>query len=1003
MTLTHVDRTAHRAPDAPAPGAKFVIPSMVWYGLAAKTPSIGAAAGVPELEKWGGRIDSDAPLAPILKTLDPVLLLLNLAGYQVPEVAIGIPSGAGETPAGDLIAIDLRTMTYARSTQRPWTALGSSSAQVALWVEPRFPVGLPAYADGPTLLLQAVAASVAIWTIRLEFVTSGSGWLRLWWSTDMGDGWAGELGEIVDRLTEPFAVELEAQRAVAKRRDDGHTAPLCGLLSLYDVRTWRTPRTLGAPGPTSKAVAEFGANVGRVVDTTGLALFLTGEMAGKPVSVQDRWTISWTVDLGAVGSELQKQTDDLPLSAQDQLAFSDIALPGFSTPSITQVLLYSQELGVLDFLTTITEQVDAIPVPDRYGGFALALGDHDGDFYEGKTQTDRLPGAGQKGYVAQLRADLNTLGFGPQFDYKPNESAQQTFTLDLDRAVREFQIHARMPHLAEQQPGSSDFYGQLLRAVPNPLPFDGPISGVTDADTRDRITLWLNGNLRCPVVIEARTIAGQPVKTSGVVTDNLWRHAQLPNERVRMFARDFSGKWTLPADSQRDLEDFPLGDWVGGPRTMPPQVWAELEVKTESLIGKTIADLSLHERSTFRIVRALAELECSGYFDVVQAIDTGGTSVGLCHWTTAQGELEAYLALLQGDPQSADAYEALFGSNGCSLETPWPDGATRDASPCFKSGQRKYVSWVFLQDKTGAPLKTELGDAATVDWMRDWHWFARFSMTARTLPVFRRRMWYLTRLRLQDVLMVEWPGLQTQGHAATIGDVFTSERAVGLLLRWHVNRPGHLVPFTDKDGKSISQLPLILQDARAAVKGDWGDPQDWTDVHEAALHDALYKRALTHTTGIPRIEKWDVDGTPDWSRSKDFTLSYAELRNIPEVTGLAHAVTPANTPYETAFTAKLGDVRDGFQSTVDVQASPAGIVDVTIPASTSTLRATPRKAGDAVITVTADNGYQVGSAAFWLSVGKAKPRTDKATPSPPATAGLSLRRKSFLFDDTELT
>ena len=77
------------------------------------------------------------------KTLNLLLLLLNLAGYQVLEVAIGIPREP--TVAGRrLIAVDLRTMTYARGTKRAWTPLGSSSAQVALWVEPRFPIALPA-------------------------------------------------------------------------------------------------------------------------------------------------------------------------------------------------------------------------------------------------------------------------------------------------------------------------------------------------------------------------------------------------------------------------------------------------------------------------------------------------------------------------------------------------------------------------------------------------------------------------------------------------------------------------------------------------------------------------------------------------------------------------------------------------------------------------------------------------------------------------------------------
>ena len=40
----------------------------------------------------------------------PVLLLLELSGYEVPEVAIGIPSGAVPTAAEELVVVALGTM-----------------------------------------------------------------------------------------------------------------------------------------------------------------------------------------------------------------------------------------------------------------------------------------------------------------------------------------------------------------------------------------------------------------------------------------------------------------------------------------------------------------------------------------------------------------------------------------------------------------------------------------------------------------------------------------------------------------------------------------------------------------------------------------------------------------------------------------------------------------------------------------------------------------------------
>jgi hypothetical protein len=195
----------------------------------------------------------------------------------------------------------------------------------------------------------------------------------------------------------------------------------------------------------------------------------------------------------------------------------------------------------------------------------------------------------------------------------------------------------------------------------------------------------------------------------------------------------------------------------------------------------------------------------------------------------------------------------------------------------------------------------------------------------------------------------------------------------------------------------------ILADARSAVPGDWGDPHDWKDEHEAALYAALYAHGNGKAKGLPRIDQWDIATDPQvWWRAPHFDLDYDALRNTPRIAGLANAVTPANTPYEKTFTVDFGNVAARFQTKVEAHLSPEGIVDVTFPSPTK-LRATPRTTGEVVVTVTADNGYQVGSSAFWLSVGAATPKTGVASPSPAPTAGLSLRRGSFLFDDTELT
>ena len=107
--------------------------------------------------------------------------------------------------------------------------------------------------------------------------------------------------------------------------------------------------------------------------------------------------------------------------------------------------------------------------------------------------------------MAQLRADLAELGFGPALTYAANEALGQRFSVELELAVRELQISATSPNVAWfGVQGQPTFYADQLASVENQWPYTGPISGVVNAQTRELIGIWLERNLRCPVVIEAR-------------------------------------------------------------------------------------------------------------------------------------------------------------------------------------------------------------------------------------------------------------------------------------------------------------------------------------------------------------------------------------------------------------------------------------------------------------------------------------------------------------------
>jgi len=100
------------------------------------------------------------------------------------------------------------------------------------------------------------------------------------------------------------------------------------------------------------------------------------------------------------------------------------------------------------------------------------------------------------------------------------------------------------------------------------------------------------------------------------------------------------------------------------------------------------------------------------------------------------------------------------------------------------------------------------------------------------------------RMRLRDILAAPFGQRAGAAAAPTIGDVFTSERAVALLVRWHIKLPSNGV--RNEQGQALLHDALTAAQAAAprAVDqdGDAGwdaDPARWGDDHEDALLDAL--------------------------------------------------------------------------------------------------------------------------------------------------------------------
>ena len=132
-------------------------------------------------------------------------------------------------------------------------------------------------------------------------------------------------------------------------------------------------------------------------------------------------------------------------------------------------------------------------------------------------------------------------------------------------------------------------------------------------------------------------------------------------------------------------------------------------------------------------------------------------------------------------------------------------------------------------------------------------------MAGRTLEPWQRRMWDMARIRLRDVRSAPWPATAKVPAAgtrpATIGDVYSSERAAAFLLRWHVYRPAHIV----SGGEAGSELVKAFKLAKTPAT----DPTTWDDAEQAKLIQGLWdhsqavgtddlKTTLTHVRDWPR-------------------------------------------------------------------------------------------------------------------------------------------------------
>ena len=429
------------------------------------------------------------------------------------------------------------------------------------------------------------------------------------------------------------------------------------------------------------------------------------------------------------------------------------------------------------------------------------------------------------------------------------------FDRSLQWAVREFQCYAKSPQAAREASGGAERRYLHRLAAESPQALGGVsrlgegelVSGSLCAVTRQAMQAWADQRLRCPVVVYASPrrvdMLGPLYQMNPVQRENLWIHdeAVLGGADPFVYAIDWSGVFAIPAAFGGRVVDgvhsFPMPVVVGryhdavpgGPKTIRQddthwpgesnEVTPQNLTGTGGLTGIGMSDANL---STYKVVRTAAHFECSCFFDVINAYDTVGISLGLCHWTMArvQGgpvhvneprELPAFLACFQH--QDPDGYRQAFGRYGVFPQGRWEDRALLPET-------RTYVDWVMLE---GSTWRVNMAGAGGTDaerrldntYCKTWHFYWRALMVSRTSAALRQAMWTMVRVRLQDILDGTFV---INGNVVRVGDVATSEKAVALLLRWHIYQPAELFKLVVVRGQPdpTSKLRTILRRVLAA-------------------------------------------------------------------------------------------------------------------------------------------------------------------------------------------
>ncbi len=290
----------------------------------------------------------------------------------------------------------------------------------------------------------------------------------------------------------------------------------------------------------------------------------------KPPSVRDRLSAldpdgaadlerDWNTEADALWGQIHPEAGADPFRAADhrRLSYAELVFD----------MLNESLISLAGF--------DPAAGQPAYGGFNLRRGDNDPDpaagdtewVYDGEVQSVDPGAPALPAHIAELRADLEQIGFGPLAD---GDADPATFGAFLESAVREFQIYASLgvvarfgtpDELAERPAPQEPSLATRLVPQANDQAYFGPLCGVLNAETRALVKMWVERDWHCPVVVEARSLRRDDTdllrvpdefidkrnivtnRTVAATHENIWRRDQVADLGVKFVAWDLTGHY----------------------------------------------------------------------------------------------------------------------------------------------------------------------------------------------------------------------------------------------------------------------------------------------------------------------------------------------------------------------------------------------------------------------------------------------------------------------------